>query len=124
MPFTYISDGNGNDKPLDDPESQLWYHGSPLLLEILAIGSSITRNKELAIAFSHKPSRLEASGNGKILTIHHDGKQNGYLYEIDEPVSMEDIYIHPHISIVNPNDKWEWLTKRPFRLKLIQETIL
>jgi hypothetical protein len=118
----YIDDGKG--KPLDDPESQLWYHGSPLLLEILAIGSSITRNKELAIAFSHKPSRLEASGNGKILTIHHNGEQNGYLYEIAELVSLEDIYVHPDINIVNPNDPWEWLTKRPFRLKLIQEMIL
>jgi hypothetical protein len=121
MPYTYIDDGTGG--TLDDPESKTWYHGSHLLLEILAIGSSITRNKELAIAFSHKPSRVEASGDGKVLTIHHNGKQNGYLYEIAEPVSMEDIYVHPHINIVNPDDKWEWLTKKPFRLKLIQETI-
>ena len=115
----YIDDGKG--KPLDDPESQIWYHGSPLLLEVLAIGSSITRNRELAIAFSHKPSQLGVSDDG---IISHNGKQNGYLYEVADSVSLEDIYVHPDILIVNPNDSWEWLTKRPFRLKLIQETIL
>jgi len=115
----YIDDGKG--KPIDDPESQTWYHGSPILLEILATGSSITRNKELAIAFSHKPSQLGVSDDG---IIHHNGEFNGYLYEIAELVSLEDIYIHPDIIIVNPHDHWEWLTKRPFQLKLIQETIV
>jgi hypothetical protein len=115
----YIDDRNG--KPIDNPESQTWYHGSPIMLEVLATGSSITRNKELAIAFSHKPSQLGVSDDG---IIHHNGEYNGYLYEIAELVSLEDIYIHPDILIVNPNDSWEWLTKRPFRLKLIQETIL
>jgi len=115
----YIDDGKG--KPIDEPESQIWYHGSPLLLEMLATGSSITRNRGLAIAFSHKPSQLGVSNDG---TIHHNGEQNGYLYEIAELVSLEDIYVHPDINIVNPNDPWEWLTKRPFRLKLIQEMIL
>jgi len=115
----YIDDRKG--KPIDDPESQTWYHGSPILLEVLATGSSITRNKELAIAFSHKPSQLGVSDDG---IIHHNGEQNGYLYEIAELVSLEHIYVHPDIIIVNPNDPWEWLTKRPFQLKLTQETIL
>ena len=114
----YIDDGKG--KPIDEPESQIWYHGSPLLIEILATGSSITRNRELAIAFSHKPSQLGVADDG---TIDHDGKQNGYLYEVAEPVSLEDIYVHPKINEISPNDLWEWLTKRPFQLKLIQETI-
>jgi len=119
MPYTYIDDGTGG--TLDDPESQIWYHGSPLLLEILATGSSITRNRELAIAFSHKPSQLGVADDG---TIHHNGKQNGYLYEIAEPVSLGDIYVHPSINDISPNDPWEWLTKRQFKLKLIQETIV
>ena len=115
----YINDGKVT---LDDPESQVWYHGSPLLLEILATGSSITRNRELAIAFSHKPSQIWITDEDEM--IHHNGEQNGYLYEVAELVSLEDIYVHPDILIVNPNDPWEWLTKKPFRLKLIQETIL
>jgi len=114
----YITDGKG--KPLDNAESQSWYHGSPFLLEILASGSSITRNRELAVAFSHKPSNLGVSDDGR---ISHNGKQNGYLYEIAESVSSEDIYVHPDITALDPNDPWEWLTKRPFQLKLIQKTI-
>ena len=113
----FITDGKG--KPLDDAKGQNWYHGSPLLLEILATGSSITRNRELAIAFSHKPTRLEVADDGM---ISHNGKQNGYMYEIAEPVSLEDIHVHPKVKAIAPNDLWEWLTKRPFRLKLIQET--
>jgi hypothetical protein len=113
----FITDGKG--KPLDDAEGQSWYHGSPLLLEILATGSSITRNRELAVAFSHKPTQLGVADDG---TISHNGKQNGYLYEIAEPVSLEDIHVHPKVKAIAPNDPWEWLTKRPFRLRLIQET--
>jgi len=114
----FITDGKG--KPLDDAESQSWYHGSPLPLEVLATGSSITRNRGLAIAFSHKPTLLEVSDDGE---ISHDGEQNGYLYEVAEPVSLEEIYVHPKVKAVAPNAPWEWLTKRAFRLKLIQETI-
>lgn len=113
----YVNDGKG--KKVDNPESNVWYHGSPLPLEMLAVGSSITRNLELAIAFSHKPSRLSVDNDG---VIHHDGKENGYLYEIDEIVSSEDIYVHPEVNEVSPDDPWEWLTKKAFRLKLIKET--
>jgi len=120
----YISIKDGDGKLIDNPESQTWYHGSPLLLEILATGSSITRNREIAIAFSHKPTRLEVSSDGTNQTIQHNGKQNGYLYEIDEIVSLDDIYIHPKVNEISPDDPWEWLIKRPFRLRLIQETIL
>jgi len=35
-----------------------WYHGSPLKLETLAEGSTVTPAIELAKAFSHKPSRV------------------------------------------------------------------
>jgi hypothetical protein len=116
MPF--INDGKG--KPIDNSESQIWYHGSPLFLEMLAAGSSITRNRELAIAFSHKPTQLGVSDDGK---ISHNGKENGYLYEIAKYVSLEDIFVHPDVASISPNDQWEWVTKRPFRLNLIQETI-
>ena len=114
----YITDGKG--KPLDDAEGKTWYHGSPLLLEALATGSSITRNRDLAIAFSHKPTRLGVSDDG---VISHNGKQSGYLYRVAELVSPEDIHVHPTVKAVTPDDPWEWLTNRQFRLELIQETI-
>jgi hypothetical protein len=114
----FITDGKG--KPIDNAQSQSWYHGSPVLLEVLATGGSITRNRGLAIAFSHKPTQIGVSDDG---TISHNGKQNGYLYEIAEPVSWEDIHPHPKVKAIAPDDLWEWLTTRPFRLKLIQKTI-
>jgi len=120
--YIYTKDGDG--KLIDNPESRKWYHGSPLRLEVLVEGSSVTRNREIAIAFSHRPKRLGVSSDGTNQVIQHNGKENGYLYEIDEIVSLEDIYVHPKINEISPEDPWEWLTKRPFRLKLIQETVI
>ena len=34
----------------------IWYHGSPLVLEVLATDSTITRNRDLARVFSHRPT--------------------------------------------------------------------
>ena len=117
--MVFTADGKG--KTLDDPESEIWYHGSSLLLDVLAAGSSITRNRELAIAFSHKPTELGVSDNGE---ISHNGEENGYLYEVAEPVALEDIYVHPSVEATIPDDPWEWLTKRAFKLKLVQQTIV
>ena len=36
----------------------IWYHGSNKKIEILREGSTITQWKELAEAFSHRPSGL------------------------------------------------------------------
>lgn len=36
----------------------IWYHGSNKVFEILEEGSTITQWKELAEAFSHKPTIL------------------------------------------------------------------
>ena len=115
MPFT--TDGKG--KPIDDPDSQHWYHGSPLSLDVLATGSSVTRSRELAIAFSHKPSQLGVADDG---TISHNGKQNGYLYEVAEALAPDDLRPHGACVEHSPNDLWEWVTKRPLRLRLIQRT--
>jgi hypothetical protein len=34
------------------------------------------------------------------------------LYEIAEPVSLEDIHPHPKVKAVAPGGLWEWLTQR------------
>lgn len=112
--MTFYSDGKG--KPADDPTSPVWYHGSPLVLEVLAAGSSITRNRDLAVAFSHKPTQLSIDDDG---VVRHNGRQDGYLYEIDEPVSPNDLHVH---EAIRRDDPWEWITERPYRLRRIERT--
>ncbi len=95
-----------------------WYHGSLLELTELSVGSTITRWRELAEAFSHKPPMLAYDSVGG--TIHHNGQQNGFLYIVDEPIAEDtDIYKHPRTTM---DDGVEWLTKHPLRLRRIGET--
>jgi len=91
-----------------------WYHGTNLVLDTLRAGSTITQWKELAEAFSHKPTRLSYDDDGK---IYHNGTEPGYLYVIDEPIEVGgDIYQHPR-TVMDPNA--EFLTNRPLKLKLL-----
>ena len=110
----FFTDGKG--APMDIVDSPMWYHGSPTLLTTLAAGSAITRNKDLAKAFSHKPSLLAFSDDG---TIRHNGTMEGYIYEIDEPVTQADAHVHPGIV---QSDAWEWTTDRDLKLRLIERT--
>lgn len=93
-----------------------WYHGSNLILSELRAESTVTQWRELAEAFSHKPCRLIYDDNG---VISHDGKEKGYLYVIDEPITVDvDVYQHPR-TVMDENA--EFLTKRPLKLKMICE---
>ena len=92
----------------------VWYHGSNTLFSELKAGSTITQWRELAEAFSHKPAMLSYDDSGK---ISHNGKGPGYLYVIDEPVSVGvDCYQHPRTAM---DANAEFLTKRPLRIRLI-----
>lgn len=93
-----------------------WYHGSNLIFSELREGSTITPWQELAEAFSHKPTRLEYDDNG---IIKHNGKKNGYLYIINEPIEIgKDIYRHPNSKLdINA----EFLTTRSLKVKLVKE---
>ena len=42
----------------------IWYHGSNARFDILRAGSTVTQWKELAEAFSHKPSCLSCEDDG------------------------------------------------------------
>ena len=95
-----------------------WYHGSQQKLTTLRIGSSITQDKTVAKAFSHRPSMLSMSEGGR---IKHDGVTPGYLYTVADEIGPDDIHPHPHP--VNAT-RWEWLTNRELKLKLIEQTIL
>lgn len=90
-----------------------WYHGSPLQLEILHAGSTITPYRHLAEVFSHKPLIVSVDDAG---FIQHNGTQPGYLYVIEEPLSEADVYMHPRSTMPAG---WEWLTKRDIPVRLI-----
>ena len=109
---TFTTDGKGR---IDDPASKVWYHGSPHLMDVLVVGSSITRNRALAVAFSYKPSRVSVNDEGK---VNHNGTRKGYLYEVDQDVLPDSIVVHPSCLA---DDPWEWVTKKPLKLKIIEE---
>ena len=95
-----------------DPE-QPWYHGSPLELSTLRMGSTITQKRELARIFSHKPGIVSVSDSGQ---FKHDGTSPGYLYIIRAEIQPRDVMPHPQ-STMNAGD--EWLTTRELRLELL-----
>lgn len=95
--------------------NKLWYHGSNRIFDVLYEGSTITQWKELAKAFSHKPTRVDLYDG----EIFHNGVEKGYLYIIDEPIEVGiDVYNHPMTTMY---ENAEFLTKRPLKVKLIKE---
>ncbi|MBP7402292.1 MAG: hypothetical protein KBA30_06720 [Clostridia bacterium] len=101
-----MTDGTG--------DRTVWYHGSNLELQTLRTGSTVTRWRELAEAFSHKPAMLSIADDGGIL---HTGTEPGILYEIAEPVSLgREVVPHPRTTM---GEGLEWLTTRPLALRRI-----
>lgn len=95
-----------------------WYHGSQQELTTLRIGSSITQDRDIARIFSHRPAISTVEDDG---THKHNGNMPGYLHLIDEPIRAEDVEPHPHP--INAS-KWEWLTKREIKVRLIEQPAL
>ncbi len=93
-----------------------WYHGSQQVLAVLAEGSSITRNSDLAKAFSHRPSLVSVSASG---TVKHNGTTPGYLHLVSEDLEPQDIYPHPHPANAL---RQEWLTTREVKVTLLEST--
>ena len=93
-----------------------WYHGSNKIFSELKTDSTVTQWKELAEAFSHQPSGLGYDDDGVII---HNGIEKGYLYIIDEPITVGvDVYQHPRTTM---DENAEFLTKRPLKVKMICE---
>ena len=93
----------------------VWYHGSDQVFTELRTGSTVTQWRELAEAFSHQPTCLSYDDG----TISHNGTAKGYLYVIDEPVTIgEDVYQHPR-TVMDENA--EFLTSRPLKVRMICE---
>lgn len=105
--------------------SLTWYHGSQQALTELRVGSSITRVRGLAKAFSHRPSLVCIPDPGESFslrsTVKHNGVTPGYLYTVSDNIDPSDIFPHPHP--VNA-DRWEWLTRRELKLQFIEKTIV
>ena len=95
----------------NDPTCE-WFHGSPFRLTVLRAGCSITRNRRLAEAFSHKPYLVTIDDNGR---IRHNGVIRGNLYGVLD-VDVSDIVSHPRPTMPKG---MEWLTTRDLQLKLI-----
>ncbi len=97
-----------------------WYHGSPLRLERLGVGSTITQDRDLARVFSHKPSLvLQDSNDLGTRSLKHSGVVPGYLYRVVDDVGPEEVYPHPRTTM-EPGQ--EWLTRRELRVELIEPT--
>jgi hypothetical protein len=92
-----------------------WFHGSPLELETLRKGSTITQIEKLAQIFSHKPSIVSVSDNGE---IKHNGKVKGRVYRIADEVTADDIFEHPKSFM---RKGWEWITNKEFKLEFLYE---
>ncbi len=101
---------------LDDGE---WYHGSPLELDLLAAGCTITRCRVVAEAFSHKPTCLCVEEQLQPIVVCHNGLLAGHLYAIDETIGVADVRPHPNSSFAGGGI--EWITNRPLRLRLIAD---
>ena len=103
----------------------LWYHGSQKALTELRVGSSITQNRNLAKAFSHRPTIVCMSDRSEAVSfksmVKHNGVTPGYLYTVTENIDPSDIYPHPHPANA---DGWEWLTRRELKLQFIGKTIV
>lgn len=94
----------------------IWYHGSNVKFDILNEGSTVTQWRGLAEAFSHQPTALSYDDNG---IISHNGVEKGFLYVIDEPVTVGvDIYQHPDSTL---DKNAEFLTKRPLKVRITEE---
>ena len=90
-----------------------WYHGSPHRLTVLRQGSWVTQFRELAKAFSHRPTLMSLADD--CAQVKHDGKVPGYLYAVAEAVAPEDI------SYLRDTAQAHWQTQRDLRLRLVAE---
>jgi hypothetical protein len=94
--------------------SQPWYHGSPEELDALQNGSWVTQFKEVAKAFSHKPS-LMSFQDDECRVVKHNGSLPGHLYVICEEIGPEDVSYLPDTAGTH------WQTQRDLQVKLVEE---
>ena len=102
---------------MSDQTGRRWFHGSPEELSTLRAGSWVTPFREFAKAFSHKPTRVTASGDD-VTNVRHDGKVAGFLYVVAEPLVDQDLEELPG------TEKTHWQTARVLKVRLVEEVPL
>lgn len=102
--------------PLDPTGT--WYHGSDKHLSVLHVGTTITQMRALAEVFSHQPTTVVFTDDGR---LYHNGAAAGLLYRIVESIGQTDIEPHPKTSMPQG---WEWLIRRPLRVELIGDVAI
>ena len=81
------------------------------------MGSWVTPFREFARAFSHRPTRVSASGDD-VTNVRHDGKVAGFLYVVAEPLVDQDLEELPG------TEKTHWQTARVLKVRLVEEVPL
>lgn len=94
-------------------KTNLWFHGSPEKFDTLLKGSWVTPYKELARAFSHRPSRI-CSADNDCVKVKHNGTLPGYLYIIAEEINERDLTLLPN------TDETHWQTNRDLKVELVE----
>ncbi len=92
-----------------------WYHGSPEELTVLRRGSWVTQFKEMAKAFSHKPTLISSEGSEFGGDCKHNGQQPGFLYAVSEPLTPSDV------SYLGDTAQSHWRTQRDLQIRLVAE---
>jgi hypothetical protein len=95
-----------------------WFHGSPLRLEVLRVGSTITPLRDLARVFSHKPALVSLDEVEGVLQLKHSGSRPGWLYRV---LDVTESMVYPHPRSTMPAG-YEWLTRVDLRLECIEPT--
>lgn len=73
-----------------------WYHGSQQQLSAVRVGSSITQNRTIGRAFSHRPSTVSQGKVHGQLIVEHDDTTPSYLYGVVDEIGPDDIDPHPY----------------------------
>ena len=102
---------------MTDQTHKCWFHGSPEELSTLRVGSWVTPYREFAKAFSHKPTRVSATGDD-LAHVRHDGKVAGFLYVVAETLADQDLEELPGTN------RTHWKTTRVLKMRLVEEVPL
>jgi hypothetical protein len=73
----------------------------------------VTQFKELAKAFSHKPTLISFGDDNQ--TVKHDGQQPGFLYVLSEPVGPDTVSYLPHTALTH------WQTQCDLQVRLVSK---
>jgi hypothetical protein len=66
-----------------------WYHGSPYELTTIHKGGTITKNKDLARIFSHKPPCVSIDDN---CHMKHNGSNEGHATVLNYLLKTNKLY--------------------------------